>query len=64
MNKPGAAGFLKAMEIKVERLMEMKAFIVVKNVISLVWASKQKRYPDGSVCKLKAHICACGFELL
>lgn len=30
--------------------------------ISSVWAFKQKRYPDGSICKLKAQICARGFE--
>ena len=45
----------------------MKAFSVVccrkdMNVISSVWAFKRKRYPDGSVRKLKARICAQGFK--
>jgi hypothetical protein len=32
------------------------------NVVSSVWAFKRKRYPDGSIRKLKARICARGFE--
>jgi hypothetical protein len=32
------------------------------NVVSSVWAFKRKRYPDGSTRKLKARICARGFE--
>ena len=31
-------------------------------IISSVWAFRRKRYPDGSVRKLKARICARGFE--
>jgi hypothetical protein len=31
-------------------------------VLSGVWALKRKRYPDGSICKLKARYCARGFE--
>ena len=45
----------------------MKAFSVVPcrkdmNVISLVLAFKRKQYPNGSIRKLKARICARGFE--
>jgi hypothetical protein len=45
----------------------MESFIVVDkekwmNVVSSVWAFKRKRYPDGSIRKLKARICARGFE--
>jgi hypothetical protein len=31
-------------------------------VLSSVWALKRKRYPDGSIRKLKARYCARGFE--
>ena len=67
MNSPDAAGFMKAMETELDTLIRMKAFIIVKkrkwmNVVSSVWAFKRKRYPDGSIRKLKARICARGFE--
>jgi hypothetical protein len=67
MNGPDAAGFMKAMEIEIETLIKMEAFVVVDreswmNVVSSVWAFKRKRYPDGSIRKLKARICARGFE--
>jgi hypothetical protein len=67
MNRPDAAGFMKAMEIELDTLISMKAFVIVDkkpwmNVVSSVWAFKRKRYPDGSIRKLKARICARGFE--
>jgi hypothetical protein len=67
MNSPDAAGFMKAMEIELDTLIKMQAFIIVDkepwmNVVSSVWAFKRKRYPDGSIRKLKARICARGFE--
>jgi hypothetical protein len=67
MNGPDAAGFMKAMEIELDTLITMKAFKVIDkkpwmNVVSSVWAFKRKRYPDGSIRKLKARICARGFE--
>ena len=67
MNGPDAAGFMKAMEIEIETLIKMNAFLVVNkepwmNVVSSVWAFKRKRYPDGAIRKLKARICARGFE--
>jgi hypothetical protein len=67
MNSPDAAGFMKAMETELDTLITMKAFIIVDkknwmNVVSSVWAFKRKRYPDGSIRKLKARICARGFE--
>jgi hypothetical protein len=63
MNGPDSAGFMKAMEIKIETLIRMNAFVVVDrrkwmNVVSSIWAFKRKRYPDGSIRKLKARICA------
>jgi hypothetical protein len=67
MNGPDSAGFMKAMEIEIDTLIRMNAFVVVDrqkwmNVVSSVWAFKRKRYPDGSIRKLKARICARGFE--
>ena len=67
MNGPDSAGFLKAMELEMATLIEMETFDVIKrtsklNVISSVWAFKVKRFPDGSVKKLKARLCARGFE--
>ena len=67
MNSPDAAGFMKAMEQEIDTLIRMEAFIVVNeqpwmNVVSSVWAFKKKRYPDGDLRKLKARICARGFE--
>jgi hypothetical protein len=67
MNSPDSAGFMKAMETEIDTLIRMEAFIVIDkqpwmNVVSSVWAFKRKRYPDGSIRKLKARICARGFE--
>ena len=59
MNGPDAKGFFKAMEIEINQLAKMKAFVVVErtssmNVISSAWALRRKRYPDGSIRKIKA----------
>jgi hypothetical protein len=67
LNGPEAAGFFKAMELELATLIEMEVFTVVDRkswmkVISSVWAFKRKRFPDGSICKLKARLCARGFE--
>ena len=66
MASPDSAGFIKAMEIEIRTLIELDVFDVVmrpkQKVISGVWAFKRKRYPDGTVRKLKARYCARGFE--
>ena len=66
MSGPEAAGFITAMEIEVKTLLDLDVFDIVprpkQKVISGVWAFKRKRYPDGSVRKLKARYCARGFE--
>ena len=67
MNGPDAAGFFKAMEQELETLIQMEVFIVLDRqpwmkVISTVWAFKRKRFPDGCIRKLKARLCARGFE--
>jgi hypothetical protein len=67
MNGPNSAGFFKAMETELNTLISMETFIVMKRepwmkVLSSVWAFKVKRYPHGSIRKLKARICARGYE--
>ena len=67
MISPEAAGFTKAMELEILTLIELNVFDIVprpkgKKVISGVWALKRKRYPDGSIRKLKARYCARGYE--
>ena len=67
MNGPDSTSFMVAMEKEIQTLIQMQAFIVVDeepwmNVVSSVWAFRRKRFPDGSIRKLKARICARGFE--
>jgi hypothetical protein len=67
MNGPYASGFIKAMETEISTLITMQAFVIVDrqhwmNVVSSVWVFKCKQYTDGSIRKLKARICARGFE--
>lgn len=67
MAGPDQAGFIKAMEIEIETLTSLEVYDLVKRtphmkVLSSVWAFKRKRYPDGSIRKLKARFCARGFE--
>jgi hypothetical protein len=54
------------MEVEVTTLSQLSVYEIVprpnQKVISGVWAFKRKRYPDGSVRKLKARYCARGFE--
>ena len=66
MSGPDAAGFMEACKKEIDTLFRlMKAWIVVDrqpwmNVIPSTWAFKRKRFPDGSVKKLKARFCARG----
>ena len=69
MNSPDAEGFREAMEAEWSQLTEMEAWEIVprdkaikmgKRVIDSVWAFRRKRYPDGSVKKLKARLCVRG----
>ena len=67
MASADAAGFIQAMIIEIETLLELDVFEIVnrplnQKVLSGVWAFKRKRYPDGTVRKLKARYCARGFE--
>jgi hypothetical protein len=66
MNGPDRAGYWEACRKELETLTESKdAWDVVDredwmNVLPSTWAFKCKRYPDGSVRKLKARFCARG----
>ena len=66
MNGPDRDGYWKACEKELDTLTEdMDAWDVVKrepwmNVLPSTWAFKCKRYPDGSVRKLKSRFCVRG----
>ena len=61
MNGPDSADFMAAMEVEIETLIEMRAYVVVDKETSSVWAFRRKRFPDGVIRKLKACISARGF---
>ena len=57
------------MDEELDSLMSMQAFEVVScptnlkkgdNIFDITWAFKRKRFPDGSIKKLKARLCARG----
>jgi hypothetical protein len=67
MNGPHSAGFWKACEAELETLASKDCWDIVdrpkdRPVVSSTWAFKIKRYPDGSMRKLKARFCARGYE--
>jgi hypothetical protein len=67
MNGPYSQGFRKACQLKIDTLIQMKCWDVVdrpknRSIVSSTWAFKIKRFPDGSMRKLKARFCARGFE--
>ena len=62
MNGPDAEGFLEACRKELTTLINMKVWDVVKrqkwmNVLPSSWAFKVKRFPDGTIRKLKKQIC-------
>jgi hypothetical protein len=66
MNGPNKAGYWKACEVESKTVMEKRdAWDVVDraswmNVLPSKWAFKCKRYPDGSIRKLKSRFCCRG----
>ncbi|CAJ1961247.1 unnamed protein product [Cylindrotheca closterium] len=65
MNGPLRQGYWKAAEDEIEALKKKESWDVVDrtegmNVLPSTWAFKCKRYPDGSVRKLKARFCVRG----
>jgi hypothetical protein len=60
-----AEGYKEAMQVEYETLFSKHAWTEVKrdkwmNVVPSTWAFKWKRYPNGSVRKLKARLCVRG----
>ena len=65
MGSPDCEGFIAAMHHEIEQLESVTAWNVVprskaiklkSNILASTWVFKRKRYPDGSVKKLKARI--------
>ena len=64
---PERRGWEEAMQVELDALEKMNVYIVVprsaangKPILDSTWAFKRKRYPDGSVRKLKARLCVRG----
>ena len=73
MQSPDREGFLEAMHLELEQLESMDAWIVVpreravatgRKILGSTWVFKRKRFPDGSVKKLKARLVARGDQQL
>jgi Reverse transcriptase (RNA-dependent DNA polymerase) len=67
MNGPHAAGFWKACQTEIDTLTEKGCWDIVprpanRPIVSGTWAFRIKRFPDGSMRKLKARFCARGYE--
>lgn len=69
MASEDAEGFCKAMDQEIQELVKKFAWDLVpasepealkKKVFGTLWAFRRKRYPDGSLRKLKARICCRG----
>lgn len=65
MNGPNAEGFWKAMEDELRQLSDKEVWEVVSReladkILPSTWTYKVKRFPDGTVRKLKARFCARG----
>jgi len=66
MNGPDHEGYWKVCQKEISTLQDDKdAWDVVKqepwmNVLPSTWVFKCKRYPDGTICKLKARSCCRG----
>jgi hypothetical protein len=62
-------GFCKTMDSEIEELVKWSAWDLVplseserlqKKIVGTLWAFRRKRYPDGTLWKLKAQICCRG----
>ena len=69
MNGPDQAGFREAMNVEWRQLQEKETWDVVdrseairlgKSIVGVQWAFKRKRFPDGTVKKLKARLVVRG----
>jgi hypothetical protein len=69
MKGPDQAGFRLAMKDEWDQLLKKETWDILDrqealdknaNIIGLTWVYKRKRFPDGSIRKLKARMCARG----
>jgi hypothetical protein len=69
LNGPDQAGFCLAMKDEWDQLLKKETWDIVDrkealdknaNIIVSTWVYKRKRFPDGSIRKLKARMCARG----
>ena len=69
LESPDRERFIEVMHKEIEQLESLQVWDVVprekatqenKTIIASTWAFKRKRYPDGSVKKLKARLCVRG----
>jgi hypothetical protein len=72
MRSEDREGFIEAMKVEMDQLLKMKAFVKVprqkaldegKTIIDSTWAFRRKRFPDGSLKKLKARLCVRGDQM-
>lgn len=72
MRSEDREGFIEGMHIEMDQLVKMEAFVKVprqkaidegKQIIDSTWAFRRKRFPDGSVKKLKARLCVRGDQM-
>eukprot|EP00957_Ditylum_brightwellii_P051787 3927669-Ditylum_brightwellii.AAC.1 len=61
MNGPDADGFKDAMDAELGTLTDMKSWVIVTKtkgmyVLGSTWAFKMKRFPNGTIHKLKARL--------
>jgi len=66
MKGPDAEGYWAAAQKEIDTLKKKDVWTVVDrlpgmNVLKSVWALRCKRFPDGTIKKLKARFCACGY---
>ena len=65
INGPLAEGYMVSAQTEIDTLEKLKVWEVLEqkhwmNVLPSTGAFKCKRFPDGSVRKLKGQFCACG----
>ena len=67
MVSPERRGWEEAMEVELDALEKMKVYelvprssVINNTILDTTWAFKRKRYPDGSIRKLKARLCVRG----
>ena len=69
LNGPDIEGFCEAIDKEIQQLLDKQTWDVVEqtipnklgvNIVGTTWAFKRKRFPNGSIRKLKARLCVQG----